>query len=114
MLYVKNGLDTYKRVCKLVSQYKHKLKTEDDVEKFLSYLKGHWVQVDRADYDGNDIDLEIGTTGISLTYDLVPSPIVLLMNVPDTNNKWEREQDIGGWTEYDIHKGTIKFPFMAM
>lgn len=114
MILVKEGLDTYKRVCKLAREYNDKLKTEDDVEKFLSYLKGHWVQVDRADYDGNDIDLEIGTTGISLTYDLVPSPIVLLMNVANTDKSWEHEKDVGGWVEYDTEKDIIKFPFMSM
>lgn len=113
MILVKSCLNTYKRVCKLISKYGHKLKTADDVEKFLSYLTNNGVQVDRADYDGNDIDLEVGTTGISLTYDLVPSHIVLLMNVPDTNNKWEHEKDIGGWVEYDTKKDIIKFPFLS-
>ena len=114
MILVKEGLDTYKKVCKLTRQYGYKLKTDDDVEKFLSYLKGHWVQVDRADYEGTVIDLEIGTVGITISYDLVPSPVILMMNVPDQNRSWEYEKDIGGWVEYDTNKDIIRFPFMTM
>jgi len=114
MILVREGLSTYRRVCKLTNQYGHKLKTDDDVEKFLSYLKGHWVQVDRADYEGTVIDLEIGTVGITISYDLVPSPVILMMNVPDLNKSWDYEKDIGGWVEYDTKKDIIRFPFMAM
>ena len=63
----------------MAKKYGSKLKTDDDVEKFLSYLTGHGVQVDRADYEGNVIDLEIGTVGVTVSYDLVPSPCVLMM-----------------------------------
>ena len=114
MILVKEGLDTYKRVCKLVSKYGYKLKTDDDVERFLEYLKQHSVQVDRADYEGTVIDLEIGTVGITVSYDLVPSPFILMMNVANTDKSWEHEKDVGGWVEYDTTKDIIKFPFMSM
>ena len=114
MILVKEGLDTYKKVCELAKKYGSKLKTDDGVEKFLSYLTGHGVQVGRADYEGNVIDLEIGTVGVTVSYDLVPSPCVLMMNVPDLNKSWDYEKDIGGWVEYDTKKDIIRFPFMAM
>lgn len=114
MILVREGLSTYKKVCKLTRQYGYKLKTDEDVEKFLSYLKGHGVQVDRADYEGSVIDLEIGTVGITISYDLVPSPFILMMNVANTDKSWDYEKDIGGWVEYDTNKDIIRFPFMSM
>lgn len=108
MISFKEGLDTYNKVSDIIKEYGNRLHSVEDVERFLLYLKDKGITVDRADYDDNDIDLDIGTISMSLTYDLTISPIILMLNCLEKDN----DVDMGGWAEYDTRKGIIRFPFM--
>lgn len=108
MILFKEGLDTYNKVSDIIKEFNYKLHNELDVERFLLYLKSKGITVDRAYYDDNDIDLDIGTISISLTYDLTVSPILLMLNCLEKDS----DIDMGGWAEYDTRKGIIRFPFM--
>ena len=108
MVLFKEGLDTYNKVSDIIKEYGNRLHSAEDVERFLLYLKSKGITVDRADYDDNDIDLDIGTISMSLTYDLTVSPILLMLNCLEKDS----DVNMGGWAEYDTRKGIIRFPFM--
>lgn len=117
MILVKDNLDLYKKVCYFVKEFKSNLVGELDVYKLVGFLQDKGIYVGRVEYDGHDLDLEIATLGISFTSDLKPSPILLMMNVPNgfdyADKNWDYEKDIGGWVEYNINTGIMSFPFMV-
>ena len=116
MILVKDNLELYDKVCSLVKEFKSNLVGELDVHKLADFLQDKGMYVGRVEYDGHDLDLEIETLGISFTSDLKPSPILLMMNVPNgfdyADKNWEYEQAVGGWVEYNINTGIKSFPFM--
>lgn len=109
MIQVERGLELYKFVCKLVKEYKKGSVGEFEIGALVSYLERNGINVKQAEYDGHDIDLDIGTISVSFTKNLTPSPIVLMKNISFT----VREYAIGGWVEYNTENGNITFPFMS-
>lgn len=110
MIQVGRGLELYKVVCKLVKSFKKDFKDDElAVDRLVERLECNGISVNNAEYDGYDVDLDIGTISVSFTNNLTPSPIVLMKVLPDKEN----EHDIGGWVEYNTETGNLTFPFMS-
>lgn len=112
MIQVQKNIAIYNRVVELAHKYKSKLKDDLDVDRFVSYLMNNGVCVDRVEYDGHDLDLDIDTASISFTRRLTPSHIILMMNVLEDMND-DRDLELGGWAEYNLETGNLNFPFLS-